>query len=232
MDIRAYFRYNVHELAFVIMFILLFFQSILSDRICYVFSYTDELFAVIGLMTLSSPYVRKYVFMHNTYVKRIFKLLLVILIIGCLSTIRYKIQSDLMVNLYDCFALMKMFVICFLGLSLLYRCSLNKVLEIIFFLVCMYILLGGIFGILNLFGDIGMSEEYRFGIRNFRFINSNSGDYASILIIALSIVHLQSGMTGKKYIFLKLLTLFCLILTLRGKAIGMVLTYTLSLIHI
>ena len=107
MDIRAYFRYNVHELAFVIMFILLFFQSILSDRICYVFSYTDELFAVIGLMTLSSPYVRKYVFMHNTYVKRIFKLLLVILIIGCLSTIRYKIQSDLMVNLYDCFALMK-----------------------------------------------------------------------------------------------------------------------------
>ena len=98
MDIRAYFRYNVHELAFVIMFILLFFQSILSDRICYVFSYTDELFAVIGLMTLSSPYVRKYVFMHNTYVKRIFKLLLVILIIGCLSTIRYKIQSDLMVN--------------------------------------------------------------------------------------------------------------------------------------
>lgn len=226
MDIRAYFRYNVHELAFVIMFILLFFQSILSDRICYVFSYTDELFAVIGLMTLSSPYVRKYVFMHNTYVKRIFKLLLVILIIGCLSTIRYKIQSDLMVNLYDCFALMKMFVICFLGLSLLYRCSLNKVLEIIFFLVCMYILLGGIFGILNLFGDIGMSEEYRFGIRNFRFINSNSGDYASILIIALSIVHLQSGMTGKKYIFLKLLTLFCLILTLRGKAISMVLTYT------
>lgn len=84
----------------------------------------------------------------------------------------------------------------FLGLSLLYRCSLNKVLRLSFFGLYVYIA-RGIFGILNLFGDIGMSEEYRFGIRNFRFINSNSGDYASILIIALSIVHLQSGMTGK-----------------------------------
>ena len=48
-----------------------------------------------------------------------------------------------MVNLYDCFALMKMFVICFLGLSLLYRCSLNKVLEIIFFGLYVYIARGG-----------------------------------------------------------------------------------------
>lgn len=214
------------------MFVSLFPQSILSLNMSDSFDYGDELFAILGIFSFINYYSRQIVWKQDKRIKTIFSLLAIIVIIGWISTMKYKFQEDIIVNLLDSFSLVKLFFIFFLSIRILHKCDLTKILYIIFCIVRFYIVVGSIFCLINLFIDIGMSEEYRFGIRNFRFINSNSGDYASILLIALAILHLYTAKFGKGCYILRILTLLCLLSTLRGKAIGTAVTYVILILFI
>lgn len=73
-----------------------------------------------------------------------------------------------------------------------------------------------------------MTPEVRFGIRTFKFINSNVGDYSSILIISLVIFHIVSYYKRKPLRILKGLTIILIIFTFRGKALGFMATYLMA----
>lgn len=164
--------------------------------------------------------------MANFFVyKKIFIILILLLSLGWISTLVYKIQRNINANLSDCFTFVKFYLIFFYSIKLLTQCHLCKITNVLYRIVKVYLFASIVCLILNLLIDIGMTEDYRFGIRAFKFINSNAGDYSSILVISLSIIIINEAINCRRDNLLKIICLICLFMTLRGKAIGLGFTF-------
>lgn len=224
-------RFNKYELGFLILFMFLFPQSILS-QISDIFSYSDEIFAVLGGCAFFNRYSRKIIWRIYPHVKKIMTFAFIIALIGWISSYLHKIQPSLGVNLFDCFTFLKFFFIFFLSLLLLRKSRLDKVIIPIYQLTTFYLITGFIFLVISQVIDIGMTFEKRYGFNSFMFINSNPGDYASILIISLVIVHIYSSYKKKSCRFVKLITIILIIFTFRGKSLGFIATYLMVVFFI
>lgn len=224
-------RYNINELGYVILFIFLFLQSILSE-VSLIFSYSDEFFACWGLWKFIQQPIRGKIWNEYPGVMKIIRLALFVVIVGWVSTIVNRIQLSFNSNLMDCFTFLKIFFIFFLSVNLLRKCNFNRIIEAIYGITCIYIVLGFIFLILSQLVDVGMSFEKRFGFNDFKFINPNPGDYSSILIISLVIFHIYSFYMKKTLILMKAITLILILFTFRGKSIGFIATYLMVVFFI
>lgn len=223
--------YNINELEYLILFIFLFLQSILSE-VSLIFSYSDELFACWGLWKFIQQPIRSRIWNEYPGVMKIIRLALFVVIVGWAGTIVNRIQPSLNSNLMDCFTLLKIFLIFFLSVNLLRKCNFNRIIETIYGITSIYILSGFIFLILSQFIDVGMSFEKRFGFNDFKFINPNPGDYSSILIISLVIFHISSFYMKKTLLLMKAITLILILFTFRGKSIGFIATYLMVVFFI
>ena len=223
--------YNINELGYIVLFILLFFQSVLSE-VSLIFSYSDELFACWGLWVFIQQPIRGKIWQDYPKVMTIIKLSLYVVIVGWISTMVYRIQPSFNSNLMDCFTLLKIFFIFFLSINLLRKSRFNRIIEAVYGMTSIYIVIGFIFLIISQFVDIGMSFEKRFGFNDFKFINPNPGDYSSILIISLVIFHICSFYTKKALLLMKALTIVLIIFTFRGKSLGFIATYLMVVFFI
>lgn len=223
--------FTKHEWYFIFMFVFLFFQAIL-ERLSVYFSLSDEFFSLFGLYIFLFRSKYKYVFSNYPLVKTIFKAVYVIISLGIISSFKYKIQHSLIVNLLDLFSFVKFFILFFFSLWLLEKCRISKTLHAIYVLVCIYLIVGFIFMLISQFVDIGMVFEKRYGLNAYMFINPNPGDYSSILIISLVIVHVYSYFSGRACLFLKLIACILIVSTFRGKALGFILTYFFLLYYV
>lgn len=220
-------KYNIYEISYIILFLFLFPQSILSQVIDG-FEYGDEVFGIIGLVTFINHYTRKRILEKYPKVMKMFYLAFSVAIIGWIGTFLHGIQKNFIVNLTDCFTILKFYFIFYLSLYLLNKSKINNIINPIFKITKLYIIFGSIFFIISQGVDIGMTPEVRFGIRTFKFINSNVGDYSSILIISLVIFHIVSYYKRKPLRILKGLTIILIIFTFRGKALGFMATYLMA----
>lgn len=216
--------YNKSELIFLIMFICIFPQSIYTQFIG-ILAITDEFFAICGFFSFIRYSSRRKVWQISSYIKKIFIILILLLSLGWISTLVYKIQRNINANLSDCFTFVKFYLIFFYSIKLLTQCYLCKITNVLYRIVKVYLFASIVCLILNLLIDIGMTEDYRFGIRAFKFINSNAGDYSSILVISLSIIIINEAINCRRDNLLKIICLICLFMTLRGKAIGLGFTF-------
>ena len=165
-------------------------------------------------------------------IKKIIRLSLFVAIVGWAGTIIYRIQPSINSNIMDCFTFMKFFLIFFLSISLLRRCNFVKIIIATYNIVAVYILLGFLFMLLSQIVDVGMSADKRFGINSFQFINPNAGDYSSILIISLVVIHIASFYMNKPLLFMKTITVILIASTFRGKALGFIATYLMVVFFI
>ncbi len=217
-------RYNIYEISYIGLFLFLFPQSILS-QVINGFEYGDEIFGIIGVFLFIDTHTRNGVWMRYPKVKKMFSLAFSIAVMGWLGTLVHNVQPNLISNLTDCFTILKIFFIFYLSLYLLDRSKTRNIIYPIYKITSIYIYAGFIFLIISQIVDLGMTPEIRFGIRVFKFINSNVGDYSSILIISLVIIHIVSCYMKKKLLMLRALTIILIIFTFRGKAIGFIATY-------
>lgn len=217
-------RFTKYEWNFIILFIFLFPQSILTQVIDE-FALSDEIFAICGLYVFLKHYSRKVVWRIYPTMKKIFILVFIIVFIGWYSSWINRIQPSFTVNLMDCFTFLKFFFIFFLGLWLLYRSNIERVITAIYTLVKLYLYIGFFFFLFSQMMDLGMIVDDRFIIGSYTFINSNPGDYASILIISLAFLHVYSYYTGKSCRLPTVLAIILVICTFRGKSLGFIATY-------
>ena len=224
-------NYNIYELGYIILFIFLFLQSVLS-KISLIFSYSDELFACWGLWVFIQEPIRGGIWREYPKVMKIIRLSLFIVIVGWISTAIYRIQPSLSSNFWDCFTFLKIFLIFFLSVYLLRNSRFNRIIESVHQVTVIYILSGFVFLIISQFVNIGMSFEKRFGFNDFMFINPNPGDYSSTLIISLVIFHIASFYMRRSLLLLKTITVILIIFTFRGKALGFIATYFMVVLFI
>ena len=85
-----------------------------------------------------------------------------------------------------------------------------------------YVLMIFIFGIMNLFINVGMSSEKRYGIRSYKFLYSHPTYLVFYLVVLISILISEQKKRNNKFIIMSLISL---IFTCRSKAIVFVFIY-------
>ena len=156
---------------------------ILSDVICkYIsrFSYFDEfvaiLFGIGFIFGISKSGIRKSAL-------KIVSCVIVLVIIGLLGNSFSGLTIPTKYIIFDMFNVFKyLFVV--LGANYIYRgIKKDSVLKIIAPVLGLIIIISTVFMIINLFSNIGMHTDYRYGIRAYNFIFSRVGAFYSALIL-------------------------------------------------
>lgn len=176
--------------------------------------YLDEIFTLVLLILLI--FRLKINRENSIYIFSIIGFLL----IGIVSTIKSEVPQSNIARLLDCFAFIKLPTV-FLYFRYVYsNTKVNKVINILLFLSKIVVIVSSIFGIANLFLDFGMSYDYRYGLRSFKFFYNNPGTFVALMSVCFSIINLKKNRLS---ILFKILIVFNLLITLRSVAFGIVL---------
>lgn len=119
-----------------------------------------------------------------------FFLLLIICLIGVLSNYIAEINTSIKDIISDMYSFLKMFFV-YLGAWAYFSKSekyVKRIIETLCFLSKIYILIGFIFGILNITGIYVMSEQVRFGLNTFSFIYGNASQYGILIGVAMAFI--------------------------------------------
>lgn len=217
---------SIYELGFIIVFVAIVFQSILTTWVSEVFSYSDEIAAVLGITMYPRINVRSYQPYQKEFIRKWMWLLICVLFLGVVSSLMSKLQPIGVIWVNEMLTFMKFFFVFAFCLFLLQRSSIESLCNKLYNIVVIYIFLGFLFCIANQLIDFEpIYDEYRFGIRNYRFFHSNAGEYSTILIVVISLLHVKSFYDGKQNQKLILVALICMIATTRGKAFGVAAAY-------
>ncbi|WP_436678278.1 hypothetical protein [Lactiplantibacillus argentoratensis] len=183
------FKSNLNGYILFIVYFLLFFSDPLAKWIGIV-NYIDEFLGIIfslfvGSMILLSVRDKEYC---NSFIKITVVIISIIIILGFISTIKAKFGITIFSQVLDALSVIKAPIsLCF---ALFYISDNNKKMIIYFFkpIVFIFVMISLVFAIINIFHDIGMSYDIRFGIRSFGFIYNNPGTLNERLFSALAIV--------------------------------------------
>lgn len=217
---------KVKPFIYSLLLILLIFENVISHYVS-IANYYDEVIA-IGLFLI---YI-VIIFMKKSISKQdasIVFTVLVLLIFGFAGNFKSNVQNDLLLQIFDAFNIFK-FVIAIMGGELLFNNIKNKKYIIVYtaFAVKFVICISSIFMVINLFADIGMHTDYRFGIRAYNFIFTRVGDFYSSCV--LWIVVLTASLFYKKkrstVVFI-VLALINMCSSMRSRAWGFALLYVI-----
>lgn len=201
--------------------IIFLFQNVLELYIPFA-GYIEDIIAVLFFI-----YFIIKVILTKKIIKTDMILLIslnIIIILGIYFNIKYKIQPYTSAIIIDVISNFK-FIMIYLGLSyyLRIRKSFNfkQVNKIVAFIAKGYIIIIFIYAVLNFFMDIGMHQEYRYGLRTFSFIFGTPGQVINTTIYIILILYMDRSLSGKKtrnklFICISLLVLLS---TLKSRAI-------------
>lgn len=205
-------------LIYAVFFTVFLFQDPLSS-IYSGFDFLDEITAI-----LLGFYYFVYIF-RNKAPKNDLKTwicVLSLIVIGFLGNAYSGVQNNLLYQLFDAFNIFK-FLLAILGGCIFFERVKDKDLIIHYLAVIakITVLISTIFMIYNLFEDIGMHTDFRYGIRTFNFIFTRVGDFYEVCILWLIILtgEMYYRRTKNNYLFIALV-LLNMCSTLRTRAIA------------
>lgn len=212
-------RKKIRSIVFIISFIILFFEEKIVKHISY-FKYYDEILTVILFIRFIIILFQNKGAFDKIDKNELFILIgvLFIIIIGIISNYFSNFQSIKYI-LIDLFSSIEIF--------LLY-CSLkhfsidtNMVMKVLMNFSKIMVIIIFFCGILNLFVDIGMEYEIRYGIKSYKFIFANPGTLVIVLVSMTAILDTKF----KKNILYIVFAIISILLTLRGLGIGIAIIY-------
>lgn len=160
---------------------------------------------------------------------RIVLLTIILLAIGFAGNHVSGIQPDIKLQVFDAFNMFK-FVAAILGGQMVFNHYRHKelLLEYTARAIKCLICISTVFLVINLFADIGMHTDYRYGLRSYNFIFTRVGNFYSACVIWIII--LTASMFYNKsrrmpvYIVLAIVNMCS---TLRSRAFGFALLYVI-----
>lgn len=183
----------------------------------FIFQYTDEIVTLISLIYIELR------FLLGKYEKDDFKLIAILnllIFIGIISNIFSGISDNKYAITMDIISLCKIYI-CFLMAKLISHTSKIKFRSKEFIVITskLLIYISFIFGCINIFTDINMSNGVRYGIRSFCFIFRNEGRYALVIAVCVALI-LFSNQKNKKNI--KYILLGSVDILFSTKAVGFI----------
>ena len=158
--------------------------------------------------------------------KKIIIFVLIFMFIGVVSTVIYKIQPEKTAVYKDAFNIIKfpIFYICTLILS--NGLDKKRLLTSIAKRSRIYIIIIFIFSIINIFFEIGMNNDVRYGLRSFKFLFSHATYLVSSMVIMMCVILADQHKKGDSIIIFE--SIVILILSFRNKAFVFILAYLLG----
>lgn len=209
---------KVKNIFAIVIILCLVFQDILENNI-KIFQYFDECITVFLII-----YLLIYIFLkrkiNKIYLNSLF-IVICIILIGLISNYYFKIQTNIIPILMDIGNIFK-FIFVFLGGILFFENikNKNKIFNTLSRVVGVIIIIAFIFGMINIFLNINMHTDIRFGLRSYNFIFSRVGDlymacFNILIILTADLCYNDIRKSRFLYIFL---TLIVMCLTLRSRA--------------
>lgn len=144
--------------------------------------------------------------------------------IGIISTLVNRIQPQSIAIIKDILAISK-FIICYIATLILTRnLEKEKLLECIYSRTKKYIYIIFIFSIINIFINIGMAGDVRYGIRSFKFLFTHPTYLVSSIVLMMSVIIAKNEKSKSSKVVI-IQAIIILILTFRSKAIMFVCAY-------
>lgn len=217
---------KVKPFIYSLLLILLIFEDVISHYIA-IANYYDEVIA-IGLLLIYVVTIFRKKGISKRDVSIVFNTL-VLLMFGFIGNSKSNVQNNLLLQIFDAFNIFK-FVIAIIGGELLFNNIKNKkyVVGYTAFAVKFAVCVSSIFMAINLFADIGMHTDYRYGVRAYNFIFTRVGDFYSscvlwIIVLTASLFYKEKRST-KFFIVLALINMCS---SLRSRAWGFALLYVI-----
>lgn len=183
------------------------------------FDYVDEILGVIAIL-----YILRNFNLLFSYEKKIIKLIVLLLIVGFISTINAKIQTQIFPVCLDAFQCIKCFVVFIYANHIIYEMNdedkINIIKKVNHFLLPL-IAVAFVFSIVNIVSDIGMHDVFRHGMRGFRFICRKSGTFSDQYFYYLIFITIgySISMHKKTYTVISVMAMITWMLTLRTRSI-------------
>ncbi len=181
--------------------------------------YSDEVIAIFSIIYIILKLtLTQYKKKCPTNIIKLILVVIVLIIIGLISNITAKIQTNLFIIIVDIISNFKIVFISVAMYMMLNKETANDILKKLNVMSKIFIILGIIFGILSLFFNLGMRGEYRYGIYCFNFIFSQAHIYSMFLLFALLVVAFNAK-RDKIFFLYWILVDIQLILTTKGTSI-------------
>ncbi|MCM1295361.1 MAG: hypothetical protein NC311_07440 [Muribaculaceae bacterium] len=182
----------------------------------FLIKYVDEIFTLFAAFGVLFNYKKlKSSKIYFSLFETQFFALLVLATIGIISNINSRLIGATPI-LIDAFSLLKApvsftYVLCIAG-------SRDKrlILDILSALFAVMTFVAFCMGVLNLFADIGMDYDIRYGLRSFKFYFNNPGGLTICMLCSYAVFCRNNGLT---YTILRYMSLAVILLTLRTVAI-------------
>lgn len=189
------------------------------------YSYWDEsIFLILLFVWIFNILWKKYILFKTKNDKKIFILVLLIIIIGILGNIVYRYNNGFYPLLFDIvgFAKFPLAYVFIRGLNI-DKVMASKVKYILPFLK-LFVLIMFFLGLISLKFNLGMSqEEYRYGIHPYMFLFSHPTIYAFANILAFALI--GPFLNKKNKFFYTVAILMNILLSFRTKAIALIVVY-------
>lgn len=222
---RASISYEVILITILSIFFL--FQNILEIYIPFIGYSEDVISAMFFLYFIVSIFKSGRIKKQDMFFLII---VIMIVIVGVYCNINYKFQEYNIAIIIDIVSMLK-FCMIYLGFS----CYLNKrpnfnfkqVSKVLSFIAKGYIILLFICAVVNIFVDIGMYQEYRYGLRTFSFIFGTPGQVINTTICILLILCMDKVLCEKRHrnnLFI-FITWLVLLSTLKSRALILAVTF-------
>ncbi len=175
-------KFNVIEFMIFISMIILLLINALPPTLDF-FKYFDEVIAMVMLL---------YLLTHckNWTKKKENRSIMISLIILCIAGVSYNIYSGIIPSfsaiLIDAFGLIKNHIIFVAMVFAIPNVQMNKIIKALVPLIKIYIIIIFLFGVINIFYDIGMNYGTRYGIRAYQFLFTNPAMVGITMIVCIA----------------------------------------------
>ena len=181
-------RYIIRTRPFIlsIFLILLIFEDVISHLIRPIQLY-DEFLAIILTLYYIAHVIRRGKIRRKDGL--IVLIVIALLTIGFRGNFNSKIQNNSILCIFDAFNIFK-FIGAILGAQLIFDHYRFKelLIEYTSFMVKLAVAISTICMILNLFANIGMHTDYRYGMRAYNFLYSRVGDFYNACVLWIIIL--------------------------------------------
>lgn len=202
----------------VLLFILILFAPIL-DRIVPAFSYFDEMVAIMALMFL---FLNTFKFNGKKYryEKRSFFCIVLVLIIGIISSCHFRIQTNFSGIWRDFLSILK-FPVIYYGFSIASSSlNLEKINNGIQSFLKVFSTICLICGLINLVHPISFfTNDYRYGLPSYKFIYPHVTFFVASIVLITMVLYANGAKKNVVFIFMNLISL---LLSLRSKPIAII----------
>lgn len=217
-------RISLRSFLFGIIVILAFFENWFVETIP-VLGYFDEVLALAMLI---------YCFLSRSgkagidrYHRFMIGISFVLIVWGLICNMRTGIQKLPMPIIEDIMSNFK-FLYVYLGIrEVLRRRGVNTkgVLKFVLPIIKTYCLILAVFALANLFMNVGMHTEVRYGLRSFAFVYGVSGHIINQATYFLLLLSAENEILGRKNTFWKIIAIFLMVCTLKSRAFVLVAVY-------